>query len=449
MTSEPESEIDKRRSSAGEVVPSIAHGEPAEQPSPALPQSALKKRRWRVAAVAAAAAVLLASVATGVSFWRYDRPGRRFARAVAALEAKRLDEVAQALAQLEKHPGFEAHCSFLRGALLLRRGQLYPALNQFEHSVKHPELRVLTLVLSGEALYRTGDLRNAIWVLHQAVEAAPEAVGAERWLASAYYDLGLMNHAADHLRRIAELDPADPRPHRLLGLIYTDFRRYDLAVECYRESLRRDQRQPDRDAILIELASCHLKRGEFDAALAALADCKPSPDRWAAEAECCAGAGRTDEALRLLGQALGHSPAHLPSLLLKGTILLTQGKPAEAVEVLSRAAAAFPKDYAVQSRLARAYLALGKKDLAQQHEQAADQIQRLYREFTALHQTAANESANVEVRYRLGLIARQLGRPDLARVWFRAAVGIDPAHAGARRELLGEAPTQPAKPAPK
>jgi tetratricopeptide (TPR) repeat protein len=373
------------------------------------------------------------------AYWHYQRPARRLARALQALDAKQYGEVQRGLESLEHAEGYEPHRRFLRGALLLHDGKPYPALAEFGHSVNHEALRVRTLVLSGQALYQVGQFREAIGLLVQAAEADPDAVDAHRWLALAYDDLGLTSHAMAHLKRIAELVPDDPRPHRLMGLIEKDGEQYEAAAADYRESLRRQARQFDREQILLELAECEIKqRRRYEAALETLAQCAPSPNRWAAEAECHYAAGRAAEAHRLLDQALKEAPAHLPGLLLKATIAMGEGNAKLAVDLLSAAVVAYPKDYTAQFKLSQAYRRVGNDAQADKHGQIANDIKRVREEFSELHGTAAAEPANAAVRWRLGVLARELDRADLARVWFRAALAIDPRRNKAPRNLAEE-----------
>jgi tetratricopeptide (TPR) repeat protein len=388
-------------------------------------------------ATAAAALVAGAGLAGGM-YWRAQQPEQCFQRALAALEARQLDAVQRELGNMDGAAEFEPHRRFLRGALLARAGKPYAALDELGHAVNHPELRLRTLTLSAQTLYDVGRYLDAVGLLLQAVEQDPEAVGAHRLLASAYYDLGLTDNAMVHLGRIAELEPADPRPHRLMGLMHKDFENYRAAVASYGESLRRGLGPPERQTALLELAECQLKLRQADAALETLAQCRPSADRWAAEAECHHAAGRPDEAKRLVEQALGESPAHLAALLLKGTFALEAGKAAAAAEVLRRAVIAFPKDYTARFKLAQALRRAGDEQAAAEQAKTAEEIRALRREFSDLHQKAAREPGNVAARCRLGTLARQLDRPDLARVWFRAALAIDPRHEEARRGLLGQ-----------
>ncbi|MCY2992288.1 MAG: tetratricopeptide repeat protein [Planctomycetota bacterium] len=399
-------------------------------PRPSPPN---RRRRWMRLVVATALAVT-ASVG-GWMWWHGRQPTQRFARALTALDAQRFDEVRRELSALETFPGCELQQHFLRGALLLQDERFFPALDEFGHTVDDPNLRLRTLTLAGQALYRVQDFQAAIGLLVQVVHAAPEAVDAQRWLAAAYYDLGRTDEAMRHLAQVAELDPADARPHRLMGLIQKDFENYVGAVESYRESLRRNGQQPDREAIRQELAECQLKLRQPEDALQTLAESRPGPDRWALEADCHYGAGRPDEARRLLDETLRAAPANLRALLLRGTIALEEGDAEMAVKVLSQAVAAYPKDHTARFKLERAYRRLGDGQHADEQAHIAGEIQQLRRQFAKLHETAAAEPNNADVRCQLGVLARQLDRPDLARVWFQAALAIEPRHPETLRQI--------------
>ena len=55
--------------------------------------------------------------------------------------------------------------------------------------------------------------------------------------------------------------------------------------------------------------------------------------------------------------------------------------------------------------------------------------------FSQLHQDAAADLTNVDVRYAMGETALELGRPDLAAVWFQSVLNINPEHAQATAAL--------------
>ena len=169
-------------------------------------------RRWTRYAVVGG--VLAAAAVFGL-YWRAGWPRRHFQRALQALDARRFDAVQAELSTLEAVATYKPHCHYLRGALLLAKRQIYPALEQFAFSVNDPELRTRTLALSGQALYQVQRFGEAAGLLSRAVEADPEAAETRRWLALAYYDLGWIDPAITQLAKIAELEPSDARPHQI------------------------------------------------------------------------------------------------------------------------------------------------------------------------------------------------------------------------------------------
>ncbi len=409
-----------------------------DEPERQLGNTRLNRRRKALFAATALATSAIAIAVATVLFWRQRSPERHFANALRALDTRRFDEVRSDIEALEGIAAYEPHQHFLRGSLLLENGQYYRALEEFGGSVNDPELRVGSLTLSGQAAYKAGHLQDAVGLLEQAVEADPNAVDAMQWLASAYYDLGIGNRAIFYLNRLAELVPENPRPHRLMGLIRKDFENYSAAIADYRESLRRDGQQPDRDDILLELAACEFKLDKAEAALATLADCRPCADRWMREAECHYRLGRKDEARRLLDQALRAEPAHLSGLLLAGTIAFEEHNAAAALQVWWRASIAYPRDYLVRFKLSQAYRRAGDNREADKQAKLAEEIKGIRLEFSKLHEKAEAEPQNADVRCRLGKLARELDRPDLARVWFRAALAINPRHEETLRLLAGQ-----------
>ena len=98
----------------------------------------------------------------------------------------------------------------------------------------------------------------------------PDSVDAHRLLAAMYYDAGVIPQAIRHLEETARLAPADHRPSRLLGLVHSDYERYDDAVGHYVESLTRAPDQADRDDVLAEMAACEVKLRRHREALATL-----------------------------------------------------------------------------------------------------------------------------------------------------------------------------------
>ena len=258
---------------------------------------------------------------------------------------------------------------------------------------------------------------------------------ARRWLASAYYDLGAVSHAVAELERISKDAPGDPRPDRLLGLIAKDGELYPKAIGHYQESLRRDPRQQDREDVLLELAESQIKQAYFKEAMVTLGDCSHSAAASTWVAECHSHLGQVDKAHDRLREALELDHHYVPAKLTQGKLFLDNGQVEQAVSSLTEAAQWDPMNRQVHFQLSQALRQFGKAADADAELQRMQEIQALEREFSDLHDLAANQPTDADIRVRTGELALRLGKPKLAQVWFRAALAINPNHLRARAAL--------------
>ena len=400
----------------------------------ASPKSSSLRRwvRWCVALT------LLLGAALGVRHWLSSNSAadELFQQGLVAFRESRLDELYHCAAALAAFPGYEPHGQLLEGMLHLHRGELQQALNRFWNARHHDQTRQLAFSLSGEAFYKMGNLREALRVLSVAVQADPDNVDAHRWMAAACYDIGAMDHALHHLKRVAELAPDDARPNRLSGLIHKDFERYDLAAIEYREALRRSPDPDHWDEVRVELADCLRREGQFAEALEVLEPCEALPDADALRAECRLALDQPDQATQLVRRALDSAPKHRDALLIQAEIVLQAGEAERAAEFLERAAAAHPHDDLVRYRLAQVYRRLDRNEQAEEQAEIMRELRELGKQFTKLHERAFNDLSNPQMRYEIGAMANRLGRPVLARTWFEAALMLDPEHQPSREALL-------------
>jgi len=153
--------------------------------------------------------------------------------------------------------------------------------------------------------------------------------------------------------------------------------------------------------------------------------------------------GRPDEALHLLREALALDPEYLPAKLELGPLLLERGRHGEAIAVLEDAVRGAPYNSQAHFYLSQAYAARGRREQADEQLRLMKEAKVVEREFNDLHEQAAGKPEDADIRYRIGVVARRLGKPDLARLWFRAALAIKPDHFRARTAL---AETEPAEP---
>jgi tetratricopeptide (TPR) repeat protein len=162
------------------------------------------------------------------------------------------------------------------------------------------------------------------------------------------------------------------------------------------------------------------------------------------QAECHNAQGDRPAARKLLDEALQLAPDHLGAMRLRAMMDIEGGDAESAVRVLRQAIEFHPKAWRLRFQLVRAYRQAGQQELAQEQAEIMQGLRRLRDRFTELHDQAMADPADVETRYQLGLVARQLDMPGLAYDWFMVTLAMDPEHAGAREALeamMREAPS--------
>lgn len=388
------------------------------------PQPPWLHRPWRLLLAGAVIATLSAAAILATRRYDANSPTKAFQRAIEDLKRGHwnLARTYVCDARLQATP----QASFLRGAMLLDKGYFYPALDELGAARVEPALDIAALTLMAEAWYRLGRHVEAQAALQEVLKQKPDSVEGHRWLAASYYDLGDYGNAVTHLKRTAELDPADARPLRLLGLIYKDFSQLEEAIPAYQESLSRDGNRPDAAEIRLELASCQLETRRYREALATLVNCSDLPEYEVLRAECLYALGDLSAAKATLAHALERQSDNLAGLNLQGSMLLEGGEAGEAIKPLRIAVKTHPKDYASHFKLSQAYGQIGEQKLAEAELQTAQEIRLLLEEFSQLHAEAWERPRDVEVRLRLAELAKQLDRPEMAEVWLRSASALRP-----------------------
>ncbi len=358
-----------------------------------------------------------------------------YEQGLAKLAAGELEKVQLTTEILQATGATPAYRAVLLGGIDLRLGRLHQAAAILEPALENPETAVLAHTLTGEAFYKNRQFGAAIDILREAIELDENSIAAHRWLAAAYYDIGATGPTIKELAVVSKLEPTDPRPHRLTGLIYKDMESYDAAIVEYREALKRSADFADRNSVLKELAECLVKSGKHDEVDEVLEQCPLDAVTLGFAAESQYARGNSAEALKLVGQALSMSPQDLPALLLKASLLAETGDVDNALVTLNQAVAAYPLDNRVHYQLSQFYFRQGNTEAGDKHAAEATRLRDLRAHFTDLHAQASENLGNAEVRYQLGLTAKQLGLTELAISWLSATLAIDPDHSLATEEL--------------
>jgi len=331
--------------------------------------------------------------------------------------------------------GYEPHLHLMEGMLLLSSRRPGEALRELGGAYEHEDTRVRAYALTGAVLYQMKRFVEAEQALSRAVKLDPSQLESRRLLAATYYDIGAMRQAVFHLLEIAKQAPDDPRPHRLMGLINKDYEKYEDAIAAYRESLRRGLEQPEKNEVQAELAECLIELLKYEEALEALRNSLPSASVLTLKARCHFDQQDLDKAESLVERSIELDPDYLPAMLLKGRLALETDRASEAVEILAQAVELSPGDFQAHFQLAKAYQAVGQKEFAEKHFERMQELRALRERFSKLHTLAVDNPQDAELRYQLGVVAVELGKPELARTWFVATLGLNPKHTGALKAL--------------
>ena len=389
-----------------------------------------KRRRpgWLILTLIVVAAIL--------GIWsKYSGPENSYRRGREALIAGDRKVVIHVAELLLSTPGYESHGNLLKGLFLLRVGKLDEAIPFLEKAGGNKDLMVEANTAASRCYCSSGRFLEAIDAAQAALTVDATCLDARRWLAAAYYDLGANSHAVAELERISAEAPTDPRPDRLLGLIAKDGEQYARAIEHYHRSIERDSWQSDRETILVELAESQVKLNQFAEALLTLEDCQRSAPVLTLEADCQSSLGHPAEAFDRLRKAMKMDRRYFPAKLALGKLLLDGGKDDEAVLELAEAVQWEPQDRQGHFQYSQALRRVGRVEEADFELRRMEEIKVLEREFSDLHDTAARQPADADVRFRIGELAKLLGKSNLARLWLRAALAINPNHTRARAAL--------------
>jgi len=412
-------------------------GAPVDSPNAegTSPSTAPKSHRWRPGVLLLLLALVVSATTIAGRLVYTSRPEYRFRKGLDALAAGNLSAAAREARRLASAPGFEAEAHFLAGAALARKGRCEEALAELYQVPESAPFAEKAMTLAAQCNYQLGQFEQAVRCALAALGHESDDLDARRWLASAYYDLGATAHAAEQLEIISKAAPGDCAPERMLGLIEKDRERFPQAIEHYRDALRRGCGPAALQDVLRELAQSLVKLSRYDEALGALADADETAETLTIAAECENGLGRAEEALGTIERALALAPQHVPAILVKANLQLAAGQIRQSQSSLEEALALHPYDQQAHQLLSQIYSRLGERKKSDEQVTLMKQSQAMARKFSDLHDQAMRDVADADVRYRLGVLARKLHTAELAGVWFRAALAINPDHAEARAAL--------------
>jgi tetratricopeptide (TPR) repeat protein len=378
--------------------------------------------------------------------WNYtpDYRLRCGQQAVRQFEIDRAEEIALRL----EADGHKDYAHLLRGESYFWQGRPYADVNQlstagpllvkalgeFNKIRDQGDLLVEATTYLGQCYLYLKQPFEAELALQFVLSKQPDNVEAHRGLAVLYHDQGALGQALRHLQKVADLDPHDGRPLRLMGLIYKDLEQYSEAITSYEEALRRDLPAQNREqapaAVRKELAECLVHQNQYDKALEVLQQFEPLPEDvpavQALRGECLWGRERGQEARTVLDQALVNYPNSPELLRVRGKIHLDDGNYPKAVELFENALRLDRHDHICRYQLGQAYEKMGRKTEAEEQKRLLAQTHKDLEELSRLNREVFNSPWDLNKRLRLIELCEKLDKPDLAAMWRKAAAFCPP-----------------------
>jgi tetratricopeptide (TPR) repeat protein len=231
-----------------------------------------------------------------------------------------------------------------------------------------------------------------------------------------------MQSAYVELEKVAELEPDDFFAYRLMGLMdLDDFHSHKKAVVEYRQALARNPPPAQVQAIRTEMARALLFLNDYAGVLEVLEGTEKSALALGLQAECRWSMSETQEALRLLEEARRLNPHERLVLYLLGRFALEDGRPQAALGPLQTLLDRDPHDTQARYQLSQAYRQLGDPEAAVAELDRMNESKALAEKIGPLYDQAIFRPQDAEIRDKLADLCDKLGRPELARVWRRAA----------------------------
>ncbi len=378
---------------------------------------------------------LVVVVGAAVWVWISGRPERHLAQAKSLISE---GEPSEALAWLdlpESTPTTADRALILRARVAVEYHELGEAVNALNRVDPHGPEAADFAYWKGRTLYEASQPLLALNWFEIASNLRPDDADSARWVACAAYDLGDRSTTVRALEIVTRLAPEDSRVWRTLGTIFLENVEYEQARPAFERSLALDRAQPQ---VRLELAETLVKLGDADAAIRELGLCKgrvPEGHRAELLAESLLIKGDVDGFRLAITTGLASAADHPGLLTQQATLDLAEGRPELALSHLDRAVKADP--YRTQTFYQRG-LTLRRLGRVADSDRDSERVLALNQNLaamSALNDQASENPHDPQIRYRLGQLCLDLGKPEIAASWFRATLACDPKHEAARQAL--------------
>lgn len=224
------------------------------------------------------------------------------------------------------------------------------------------------LTILADAFTFSGKPENALRILEEVVQSAPDTALAREKLVDLYLREGMTAEAVEQLNILLALNPKNPSAHYLLGSISADNEEYEEAISHYEKAI---EIRPEFEPPYYEMVGIHLNSRQPRKALDVLTKARIRfPKRFLGEfytGIALASLRRTKEALTHLTEAESIATKQAPQRLTPffyfqlGSMLERNGNLAKAEEKFLKSLSSNPDDAETLNYLGYMWAEKGKK----------------------------------------------------------------------------------------
>ncbi len=232
-----------------------------------------------------------------------------------------------------------------------------------------------------------------------------------------------------------EGDQADsPQPHMYRGLVLSHQGAWPEAADSFGRALAL---APWRNDVRLHLARALRESRDYRRAVGLyrqyLVGEADDPDALFGLGMCLDSLGKSQEARETYVRVLTLKPDHDEARLAIGKLDSTHGRAAEAIAWLEPAVARSPHEQDLRLAYAWALQIVGRP--AREHFEFAARAQAASATVKHLVRRVVDNPRDVELRYAIGAMLLQYGRPQEGVVWLESVLQIQPDHQRARDAL--------------
>jgi tetratricopeptide (TPR) repeat protein len=288
------------------------------------------------------------------------------------------------------------------------------------------------LLLSAER--RVDQVAELCW--RHVEQGHPDAPLIQEALTRGYLRQYRLVEARRCLDRWMQDQPDNPQALCLQGLFHLDYGHARSAAEAsYRRAVQVD---PDHEEARQGLAVALLDGFHFPEAAEHFQHLRRSqPDNLSVQvglAECRAGQGELDEALRLVEGVLAREPQFVPAMSLRGRLALQSGQAEEAEAWLRQVVAQEPSNHRALFNLINCLHQNGKEEEARQRQRQLEQRESDLKRFNEIvTQEMVQRPRDPALHCTLGELLLRGGYREEGLYWLGSALRLDPQYAPARR----------------